>query len=1211
MSGFVPLGARQEDEESQEAQPTRAKVVGLLNEAQLSGMALNCLHKVKELILKKDPSLLDSFLEEVIAFQGDQSADVRKFVVAFMEDACKADSGMLVRVIPMLSYMMDDNSVNVIKRLLVCIVQLYKIALIHVSKLRAIEDEVQDMWESLQELKLRVCDLSESENDGVRTMAIKFMEVLILCQTKKDPPTRSQELDVSLDIVSMDHPLLNLAELREEAGTTVGTLLSLVSSPSISSVNLMTAVGCLANIAKQRSKYINTVLQSFEHLHANLPPHFATSQITSVRKQLKTQLLSLLKLQSSFECRGQLTTLLTDLGCTQAEITKIAPKMSSERLKRARASSVKTVDDVPSAKRQRLSTRGQERGGVEPLSISPAAPDKGTALMEAIDMTAADLRPLLSPEAVTELVMTNMKSLPFRLPKSFLSSFTPIAAAGTNAQVTHLARLLASQMTSAGLGIGAEAKGIKPQQRQHSRSPSPLRSSGPRDPRKHRGEEGEGQRKRRKTRESVEGDKSVDEDKKPDFETSMAELKYLGNLLGMPNVTDPMFPLAYTAFFGMDANRPLGLDPLSNLVTIPSKPKAEVVAKQPVKKEKRKSTTVAPQKLKRIRMFDLSTVVKPLSLSLNKEMSIATFKRILEAENVPTHGAASQARIKLIISLVSQFGQEFNTTLLEFILDDLRTNMDLAIAWLFTEYSISEGYVSSAQNNFQYDVCFTGLLLGAKEKLGPKDRLFTRLVLEAPKITKNALDIIKSYCRDEERAFLGVSTLKELVMKRPQGPGGANDFLEALLEVTNSDIELVRAQTLHFVKKLYSKPELSMKIERYALHQLQFLLSDHPTFLEENNLDDIGYAATDWSEDTVRICMNLFLSLLPLNHKLLKDLAIVYTSTTATVKKIIHSHLDQPLSLIGMDSPELLQLVEKCPPGGETLIMRMLHILTDCSPPSAELVQRVRELYQRNSSDVRFLIPVLHGLKKQEVIAALPKFIKLSPGLVKNIFERLLVSFKGDQGHSISPISPSELLIALHNIDCSSDDTLMKATVKATNFCFQEKSVYTQEVLAVVLQQLLEQTPIPTLFMRTVLQSLGICPKLINFVITILAKLISKQVWKQPKVWQGFVKCCEVTKPLSFQVMLQLPQHQLENVLEMSPGLRDPMVSYVQNLTPHQRAVIPKTLLVIVEQACTEEDVGKISAKKSKVRRESTTKQKQPVKEINTDQNLDESSTSV
>ena len=38
----------------------------------------------------------------------------------------------------------------------------------------------------------------------------------------------------------------------------------------------------------------------------------------------------------------------------------------------------------------------------------------------------------------------------------------------------------------------------------------------------------------------------------------------------------------------------------------------------------------------------------------------------------------------------------------------------------------------------------------------------------------------------------------------------------------------------------------------------------------------------------------------------------------------------------------------------------------------------------------------------------------------------------------------------------------------AINICFLEKSVYTQEVLAVVLQQLLEQSSVPVLFMRTV-----------------------------------------------------------------------------------------------------------------------------------------------
>ena len=42
------------------------------------------------------------------------------------------------------------------------------------------------------------------------------------------------------------------------------------------------------------------------------------------------------------------------------------------------------------------------------------------------------------------------------------------------------------------------------------------------------------------------------------------------------------------------------------------------------------------------------------------------------------------------------------------------------------------------------------------------------------------------------------------------------------------------------------------------------------------------------------------------------------------------------------------------------------------------------------------------------------------------------ILFIGDQVHSISPITPSELLIALHNIDCKEDESLMKATIKGT-----------------------------------------------------------------------------------------------------------------------------------------------------------------------------------
>ncbi|KAG8237770.1 hypothetical protein J437_LFUL017085 [Ladona fulva] len=153
-----------------------------------------------------------------------------------------------------------------------------------------------------------------------------------------------------------------------------------------------------------------------------------------------------------------------------------------------------------------------------------------------------------------------------------------------------------------------------------------------------------------------------------------------------------------------------------------------------------------------------------------------------------------------------------------------------------------------------------------------------------------------------------------------------------------------------------------------------------------------------------------------------------------------------------------------------------------------------------------------------------------------------------------SPLTPAELLIALHNIDPSKAD--MKTIIKATSQCFAENQVYTQEVLAVVMQQLMEQSPLPTLLMRTVIQSLSLYPRLIGFVMNILQRLILKQVWKQKKVWEGFIKCCQRTKPQSFQVLLQLPPTQLRDVFVNSPDLQQPLQAH--------RAHIPQAVMDVL-----------------------------------------------
>lgn len=64
-------------------------------------------------------------------------------------------------------------------------------------------------------------------------------------------------------------------------------------------------------------------------------------------------------------------------------------------------------------------------------------------------------------------------------------------------------------------------------------------------------------------------------------------------------------------------------------------------------------------------------------------------------------------------------------------------------------------------------------------------------------------------------------------------------------------------------------------------------------------------------------------------YKFFCRLARVYVQTVADVKRIILRLVEYPVRGMGMDSPQLLQLVEECPKGAETLVTRVIHILTD------------------------------------------------------------------------------------------------------------------------------------------------------------------------------------------------------------------------------------------------------------------------------------------
>lgn len=61
-----------------------------LNEATVSTdtkLKVENIHKIQEIIINQNPHLLDSFFDDVIAFQSDRNMEVRRSVVGFVEES--------------------------------------------------------------------------------------------------------------------------------------------------------------------------------------------------------------------------------------------------------------------------------------------------------------------------------------------------------------------------------------------------------------------------------------------------------------------------------------------------------------------------------------------------------------------------------------------------------------------------------------------------------------------------------------------------------------------------------------------------------------------------------------------------------------------------------------------------------------------------------------------------------------------------------------------------------------------------------------------------------------------------------------------------------------------------------------------------------------------------------------------------------------------
>ncbi|CAH8269709.1 unnamed protein product [Arabidopsis lyrata] len=598
----------------------------------------------------------------------------------------------------------------------------------------------------------------------------------------------------------------------------------------------------------------------------------------------------------------------------------------------------------------------------------------------------------------------------------------------------------------------------------------------------------------------------------------------------------------------------------------------------------------------------ISAPVVDLSDEEKDSLQKLVFLRIVEAYKQISMSGGSQLRFSLLAHLGVEFPSELDPwkILQEHVLSDYLNHEghELTVRVLYRLYGEAEAeqdFFSSTTAASAYESFLLTVAEALRDSFPPSDKSLSKLLGDSPHLPKSVLKLLESFCcpgSSEEvekdlqygdRVTQGLSAVWSLILMRP---GIRNDCLNIALQSAVHHLEEIRMKAIRLVaNKLYSLSFITQQIEEFAKDRLFSVVScissergDAETRIDDCNKKDLDLksppnkpqhvisgtgmetpseATSSTSVTEAQRCLSLYFALCTKKHSLFVHVFSIYKNASDPVKQAIHLQIPILVRTMGSSS-ELLKIIADPPTGSENLLMQVLQTLTEGPTPSSELILTIRKLFDTRIKDVEILFPILPFLPRDNVLRIFPHMVNLPMEKFQVALSRVL------QGSSQSGpvLSPSEVLIAIHSIDPARDGIPLKQVTDACNTCFAQRQTFTQQVLAGVLNQLVQQIPLPMLFMRTVLQAIGAFPALSDFILKILSRLVSKQIWKNPKLWVGFLKCTQTTQPQSYKVLLQLPPPQLGNALTKIPALRAPLTAHASQ--PEIQSSLPRSTLAVL-----------------------------------------------
>ncbi|TQD82394.1 hypothetical protein C1H46_032036 [Malus baccata] len=1128
----------------------------------------------QDLVRQQDPDLLSELLPRFFELQSDRFSPVRKFATEMLGEIGLMHVELLPDIVPSLIDVLSDETPAVARQAITsgsnlfrCVLEKVSIQGLHASEL---DSSLESAWACVLKLKDEIYSIAfRPGSGGVRLRALKFVESVILLYTpdpngSPGPPALEGDLvEFNVSWLRGGHPLLNVGDLSIEASKSLGLLLDQLRFPTVKSLGnlvIVVLINSLSAIAKKRPAFYGRILPVL----LGFDPSSTVMNgvhVSGPRHALKNAFLTCLKCTHQGAAPLEACARLTQIW-SQEVCRRFKERMGEAGIERGMKGEKREEEQDACRKvwRDRLvgALRKMQAGGLVELATQQECKINGSVEDGQDDsLVTKDEKPTIT---ITNTVQSSFGK----------KRLGPLD--GSDLAVDQDISGKRAKSTSSFSGDSAKEVG-----RNVSASLDDVSSSGT-------------------TTSRGDGDNGPVQQLVAMFGALVAQgEKAVGSLeILISSISADL--LAEVVMANM-CNLPPNLlgdegdESLMNMHIVGGDSRV-----------KYPPSFIAD-------VLSLTSTFPPIAALLDAHQSVSSdiVKSEQEEEQVPDvvdSGVASTGMDFVfgdetaILPMRLSASSEMEHVTLESLQGH---ELTLRVLYrLFGEAEEERDFFSSTTATSVYEMFLSTAVDTLKDSFPPSDKSLSRLLGEVPYLPDSVLKFLECMCspgncdkteketQGGDRVTQGLSIVWSLILLRPPL---RDPCLKIALQSAVHHLEEVRMKAIRLVaNKLYPLSFIAQRIEDFAIEKLLSLKScdatekidaegskyelqkDSDSEKHSNEPPSVSGNSKDISSDNhqsfssqnvsslsiteAQRCLSLYFALCTKKHSLFRQIFVVYGSASKAIKQAVQRQIPILVRTMG-SSPNLLEIISDPPTGSENLLMQVLHTLTDGTVPSQELIFTVRKLYDSKLKDIEILIPILPFLPKDEVLLIFPQLMNLQLDKFQAALARIL------QGSSQSGplLAPAEILIAIHGIDPDRDGIPLKKAY-ACNACFEQRQIFTQQVLAKVLNQLVEQIPLPLLFMRTVLQAIGAFPALVDFIMEILSRLVSKQIWKYPKLWVGFLKCTFLTKPQSFAVLLQLPPAQLENALKRTAALKGPLVAHASQ--PDIRSSLPRSILVVL-----------------------------------------------